>query len=169
MQPTQVQLKFVCFLLRMISAALSVSKQNISQFFAGFCWLARPHAHTLNFRSSFVFCWRWPCLHVVISQLFFLVCAVACFPFPVKNGHFLVSLQRASLSEFLDGIWIVKTKIKQKKINNDEYPFSDLFCIYCKVIRVTFRLNVITYVGKYRTFSLRKILCERRESFYRDR
>ena len=90
MQPTQsaAQVCLFVFLLRMISAALpcQCQKQNISQFFAG--------------RDLSV------CAYIY-GQLFFCLLTGsrhALFPFPVKNGHFLVSLQRASLSEFLDGI-----------------------------------------------------------------
>ena len=119
MQPTQsaAQVCLFVFLLRMISAALpcQCQKQNISQFFAG-----RDLSVRLHFRSPFFLLGdRSP---------------QALFPFPVKNGHFLVSLQRASLSEFLDGIWNREEKKKAEESTTMNTPF-DLLCIYCKVIR----------------------------------
>ena len=120
MQPTQsaAQVCLFVFLLRMISAALpcQCQKQNISQFFAGRNLSARAY---------------------ISGQLFFLLgdrFPHALFPFPVKNGHFLVSLQRASLSEFLDGIWNREEKKKAEESTTMNTPF-DLLCIYCKVIR----------------------------------
>jgi len=99
MQPTQSAAQvclFVFFAENDLSRpTVSVSKQNISQFFAG-----RDLSARLHFRSPFF----------LLGDRFLH----ALFPFPVKNGHFLVSLQRASLSEFLDGIWNREEKKKQK-------------------------------------------------------
>ena len=118
MQPTQsaAQVCLFVFLLRMISAALPCQCQNKTflSFLPDVTW-ARAY---------------------IYGHLFFCLVTVsphALFPFPVKNGHFLVSLQRASLSEFLDGIWNREEK-KAEELTTMNTPF-ELLCIYCKVIR----------------------------------
>lgn len=120
MQPTQsaAQVCLFVFLLRMISAALPCQCQNKTflSFLPDVTWARAP-----TFPVNFFFCLLTASRH-------------ALFPFPVKNGHFLVSLQRASLSEFLDGIWNREEKKKAEESTTMNTPF-DLLCIYCKVIR----------------------------------